>query len=100
MNFALAGSYRFIPNWSAGFEFLNEREYGSLGINQLANSGYFFGPSIHYGAKSFFLTTVFLAQMPWATEHSATVPGGVVNGYVVDNDFERYRLRVKAGFYF
>jgi len=28
------------------------------------------------------------------------LPGSVVDGYVFDNDFEKYRLRVKFGYYF
>ncbi len=41
INFTLAGSYRFAPNLSAGFEFLNEREYAALDFSNLANNGYF-----------------------------------------------------------
>ena len=98
-NFYLGASYRFIPNWSAGLEFLNEMEFNSFNFTQATNSGYFIGPSVHFGGKEFFVTAVFLAQLPWATIHDATVPGAVVNGYDFDNDFEQYRVRVKLGFY-
>ena len=99
VNLDFGASYRFIENWSAGFEFLNEREFNSYDFTQATNNGYFIGPSVHYGGKGFFVTAVFLTQLPWATVNQATVPGAVVNGYDFDNDFEKYRLRVKVGFY-
>jgi hypothetical protein len=100
INFGLAVSYRFIENWSAGFEFLNEREYNSFDFTHLSNSGYYLGPTIHYGGERFFVTATALWQMPWATVHADTVPGSLVNGYVLDNDFEKFRFRLKAGYTF
>lgn len=99
INFNLGVSYRFIPNWSLGFEFINEHEYNSYDFSNLSNSGFYLGPSVHYGGKDFFVTGVFVTQLPWAVTHSATVPGAIVNGYDFDNDFEKYRLRIKFGFY-
>jgi hypothetical protein len=99
-NVGIAASYRFRPNWSAGVEFENEHEYNSYNFSRESNNGYYFGPSIHYGGKRFFITATFLEQLPWASTHSDTVPGAIVGGRVYDNDFEKYRLRVKAGFYF
>lgn len=100
VNVNFAASYRFRQNWSAGFEFLNEREYNSYNFTQWTNSGYYFGPSIHFGGKRFFVTAVFLEQLPWATVHGATIPGAVVGGRDFDNDFEKFRVRIKTGFYF
>ena len=100
VNFSLAASYRFIANWSAGFEFLNEREFDSFTFKNQSNSGYYLGPTLHYGGERFFVTMTALWQMPWATAHSDTVPGALVNGYILDNDFERFRFRLKAGYTF
>jgi hypothetical protein len=100
VNYGLAVSYRFIANWSGGFEFLNEHEYNSFNFKQESNSGYFLGPVIHYGGERFFVTVTALWQMPWASAHSDTVPGALVGGFIGDNDFERFRLRVKAGYTF
>jgi hypothetical protein len=98
VNYYFAASYRFISNLALGFEFLNEQEYiSSYDFDHLANSGYYFGPSLHYADENFFLTAVFLSQLPWAVVHDATVPGAVVDGTVYDNDFEKYRLRLVAG---
>ena len=100
INYALAVSYRFIENWSAGFEFVNEHEYNGFVFNHESNSGYYLGPTLHYGGERFFVTMTALWQMPWASAHSDTVPGALVNGYILDNDFERFRFRLKAGYTF
>jgi hypothetical protein len=101
MNLDYGVSYRFRRNWSVGLELLNEREYDSYTFwrNEI-NDGYFLGPNVHYGGKHFFATATFLEQMPWATEHSATNPGTVVGARVFDNDFEKYRVRIKVGWTF
>ena len=100
VNANIAASYRFAPNWSAGFELINEHEYNSYTFSKESNDGYFFGPVIHYGGKKFFVTATFLEQLPRASEHSDTVPGANVDRRIYDNDFEKYRLRIKAGWYF
>jgi hypothetical protein len=100
VNFGLAASYRFIENWSAGVEFLNEREFNSFSFNHESNSGYFLGPVVHYGGERWFLTATALWQLPWAGAHTDTVPGALVDGYIVDNDFEKFRLRIKIGYTF
>jgi hypothetical protein len=97
---ALAGSYRFRANWSLGCEFLNERTYNSYWFRHETNSAYFLGPSLHFGGKDFYVTATFLEQLPWASAHAETVPGTLVGGRTFDEDFERYRVRLKAGFYF
>jgi hypothetical protein len=98
-NAYLAESFRFRANWSAGFEFLNEREYNSYNFSHATNSGFFLGPSFHYGGKKFFVTATFLEQLPWAGTHADTVPGAISGGRDFDNDFEKYRVRIKVGFY-
>jgi hypothetical protein len=100
INYALAVSYRFVENWSAGFEFVNEHEYNGFVSNHESNSGYYLGPTLHYGGERFFVTATALWQMPWASAHSDTVPGALVNGYILDNDFEKFRFRLKAGYTF
>lgn len=100
VNYSLAMSYRFTSNWWVGAEFVNEQERNSLNFIDMANDAYYLGPNIHYGAKSYFVTFTALAQMPWSKEHVSTTPGVVVDGYNLDVDNERYRLRAKIGFYF
>lgn len=99
-NVDLGGTYRFVRNWSAGLELLNEREFNSYNFTHESNSGYYLGPSVHYGGKHFFATALFLAQMPWASTHVDTVPGAVYGGRIIDNDFEKFRVRLRFGWYF
>ncbi len=100
VNFNFAASYRFTSNWSAGVEFLNEREFNSFNFSKESNSGYYIGPTLHYGGKKFFVTAAFLTQLPLARTHSESVDGAIVDGRTLDNDFEKYRVRIKAGYYF
>lgn len=99
-NFGIGASYRFASKWSGAVELDNEREYNSLNFTKLSNSGYYFGPSIHFAGRHFFATLTYLEQLPWASVHSDTVPGAIVGGRVYDNDFERRRVRLKIGFPF
>lgn len=99
-NIDLGASYRFIRNWSAAFEIFNEREFNSYNFTRESNSGYYLGPTVHYAGRNFFVTANYAQQMPWASRHVDTVPGGIVDGRIVDNDFERHRVRVKFGWYF
>ena len=64
------------------------------------NVAYFVGPNIHYGGKNFFVTATFLVQLPWAKDYANPPPGFIVHGITNADDFEKYRLRLKAGFYF
>lgn len=99
-NLGFAASYRFRPNWSAGFELENEHEYNSYHFTRQTNNATYFGPVIHYGGRRFFVTATLLQQLPWASEQANGEPGAVVGGRSYDVDFEKWRLRVKAGFYF
>jgi len=100
VNYNFGVAYRFVANWSGGAEFLNEHEYNSYNFTHESNNGYFVGPVIHFGGKKFFVTADFVKQLPWAKPHPDTVPGALIGGYVGDNDFEKYRVRIKAAYYF
>ena len=99
-NIDLGATYRFRRNWSLGFELINEREFNSFDFTHESNSGYYLGPTIHYGGKHFFATATFIEQMPWASSHVDTVPGALVDGRLYDNDFEKFRVRLRFGWYF
>ncbi len=103
VNFGVAGSYRFRPNWSAGLELLNEREFAGLNPfdpSTRTNVAYYFGPNLHFGGERFFITGTFLVQLRGAKDYANPAPGFVVNGISNADDFEKYRLRIKAGYYF
>jgi hypothetical protein len=103
VNIGVAASYRFRPNWSVGMEFLNEREWAGLDPFKAAkrtNVAYYFGPNIHYGGEHFFATGTFLVQLHGAKDYANPAPGFIVDGLSNADDFEKYRLRVKVGYYF
>lgn len=99
VNYYFGLSYRFIPNWSVGFEVLHEQEFNNYNFTDQSNGGTYLGPTVHYADEKFFFTLLFLQQMPWAVPHDGddTVPGALVNGVIYDNDFELYRLKFIAG---
>jgi hypothetical protein len=101
INFGVGASYRFAPNWSAGWEFQNEREINSWNIfnhSQWMGNGFYTGPTVHYANKHFFATLTWWQQLPWAKNYMD--PTMIVNGYDDDVDFEHTRVRFKVGWYF
>ena len=103
VNLSLAASYRFAPGWSLGLEFLNEREFSRLVFwngKYATNSGFFLGPTLHYGGENFFFTLTFLEQLPLADDYANPPPGFIVGNRTYADDFEKYRVRLKVGYYF
>ena len=105
VNFGLAGSYRFVPKWSLGAEIQNEREWAGLDpfdADMRINQAWYAGPTIHYGGRMFFATLSALVQLPFGHDYAEkdndldAVIGGINNA----DDFEKYRLRLKVGYYF
>lgn len=54
-------AYKFAPNWSAGVELRNLREYHGFSYADEALTAWYLGPNIHYGAATWWAT---LAAMP------------------------------------
>jgi Family of unknown function (DUF6662) len=103
LNFSFGASYRFMSNWSIGLEFMNEREFSSLNFwdaKFATNSAYYIGPNIHYADKNFFFTLTLLEQLPWASDYTNPPSNVVYQGRNYADDFEKYRVRLKAGWVF
>ncbi len=103
VNFGVAASYRFRPNWSAGLELLNEREFAGLNPfdpSKRTNMAFYVGPNLHFGGEHFFVTGTFLVQLGAAKDYANPAPGFIVDGITNADDFEKYRLRIKVGSYF
>jgi hypothetical protein len=105
VNFGLAGSYRFVPNWSFGAEVQNEREWGGLNpfnAGNRTNQAWYAGPTVHYGGKKGFATLTTLIQLPVAHDYAEKDNSidAVINGLSNADDFENFRVRLKVGFYF
>ena len=103
LNWSVGASYRFASNWSAGLEFTNEREFSELIFWQgkyATNSAYYVGPTVHYGGKNMFFTLTVLDQLPIGQDFANPNPGFIRGGRNYADDFERYRVRLKFGYYF
>ena len=101
VNWSVGASYRFAPSWSLGWEFQNEREFDEWAIfapSHAMGDAYYTGPTIHYGGKRFFITLTAWEQLPFA--HNYSDPSVIVHGRDYDVDFEKYRVRLKLGYYF
>ena len=104
VNYGVAGSYRFRPNWSAGLELQNERELAGFNpflADHRTNYAWYTGPTLHYAARHIFVTGTVLFQLPWARDFANSGPDSVVvHGISNGDDFENLRFRLKAGYYF
>jgi hypothetical protein len=103
INFGIGASYRFAPNWSLGLEFVNEREWAKFDVfdsSMRTNSAYYFGPTIHYADEHIFGTLTFFDQLPWSSDFANPSPGFIKGGRNYADDFERFRVRAKFGYYF
>jgi hypothetical protein len=101
--FGLASSYRFATGWSAGVELQNERGYAAenpFDAAQRTSVAYYLGPTLHYANGHMFATLNYLTQLALASDYAHTNPDFDVDGrnYAAGN--ERFRLRLKFGWYF
>ena len=102
VNWSVGVSYRFAPSWSFGWEFQNEREDNDLGIvavGKWTNDAYYTGPTLHYGGERFFATLTVWEQLPFAKNYCSNCDV-LYQGRDYDVDFEKYRTRLKLGYYF
>ncbi len=103
LNTGLATTFRFARNWSAGLELQNERAFSAItpfGSGSRTSVTYYAGPSIHYAGKHMFVTATYLDQLPFASDFSHTHPDFDVGGRNYGTAAERYRVRLKFGWYF
>jgi hypothetical protein len=103
LNLGLAGSYRFATSLSAGLELQNERAFSAFspfGSGARTNVAYYLGPSIHYANEHLFATITYLSQLPLASDYAHTNADFVVDGRNYSGNAERYRVRVKFGWFF
>ena len=102
LEFTTGVAYRFAPRWHAGVEYRNHRGYGGSSFSK-ANRNYsasFFGPSLHYAEKSWWLTASFLNQLGNAKGYTDQAREDIIGGRFYGEHHERNELRVKVGFSF
>jgi hypothetical protein len=62
------------------------------------NDAYYTGPTLHFGGEHFFATLTAWEQLPFAKDYANV--GVVYHGRDYDVDFEKFRVRLKLGYYF
>jgi len=95
-------AYRFAPRWSLGFEARREAEYGALNF-QRGNLDFSFwsrGPTLHYGAKDWFVTVAYQRQLANARVYNPEIADWLYQGRIYGDEATKNELRVKLGFYF
>lgn len=95
IEFDLGVSYNITSDWSAGFEFDNERSFDGLvvgGASHEQASAFFLGPTIDYAGAPLKVTFGAQAQLPWSTSPSGN-PGTVIGGF--ETRAERFRLALR-----
>jgi hypothetical protein len=103
VNFSTGATYRLVRSWSFGGEFINEREFSRFAFwntESATNNAFYIGPVAHYGGRHFFGTLTFLTQLPWASDYTNPKSNVLFGGRTYADDFEKYRIRIKVGWYF
>ncbi len=90
-------SYRFAPNWFAGVEGRNHREYGDF--QKFEHSVYWVGPAIHYGGERFWATLGYLRQVH-GSPHGIDENGTPVGRNLFLRSHERNEVTLKVGYAF
>lgn len=92
-------TYRFAPNWFAGLEFRNHREFPHMNLGGEEHSAWFAGPNVHYANQSFWATLTVLPQI----FGQPTYLGDDQNGDAIGdrrlhlNEHERLEVRFMVG---
>jgi hypothetical protein len=92
-------SYRFRANWFAGLEFRNHMEYPDMNLGNQEHSAYFFGPTLHYGAETYWWTLTFLPQVTgWPRQLGTGADGQMIeSSYAHLGQHEKYELKFAFG---
>ena len=95
----LGGSYRVARNWSIGVEFRNRREFAQQNFGSQTYSAYFLGPTVHYGAKTWWTT---LAVMPQISGRPLGLGQDASGNPIQDSSrylgkLEKFEVRLKIG---
>lgn len=86
-------SYRFMPNWYLGAEVLYETEYETE-VGQERWS-WFAGPSLHYGARSWWITATWIKQLEGGGEGFDEQEKGL---HLIEKTENEYKLKVGFNF--
>jgi hypothetical protein len=95
-------AYQFAPRWHAGAEYRHHRGYAGRGFSSAKRvyAANFFGPSIHYGARDWWITATFLTQLANAKAYGDDAGEDIIGGRFYGEHHERQELRVRLGLSF
>lgn len=100
--FTFGGTYRVFPNWFAGFEFRNHREFPNMSLSTQEHSAFFLGPNLHFAQKDYWITLTVLPQIAG----NPGVLGDDASGKPIDGgslhlgQHEKLEARLKMGWNF
>jgi len=95
-------AYQFAPRWHAGAEYRHHRGYEGRGFSSAKRvyAANFFGPSVHYGARDWWITATFLTQLANAKAYKDAAREDIIGGRFYGEHHERQELRVRLGLSF
>ncbi len=95
-------AYSFAPRWTAGVEYRKHTGYGGYSFsrdNRLFTAN-FIGPSVHYAARSWWITATWLTQLRNAAGYSDEAREDIIGGRIYGEEHEKNELRIRVGFSF
>lgn len=96
----VGASYRFAPNWAAGLEFRNHREFVGNFYQSPEHSAYFLGPNLHYAQENFWVTLGWRHQLPAVEAFSADQQAVVKHGRIYGDEHAKDEFMLRIGFPF
>jgi hypothetical protein len=92
-------AYQFAPRWHAGLEYRHHRGYAGYGFGDSKReySANFFGPSVHYADRGWWITASFQMQLRNARGYTDEAREDIIGGRFFGEDHERQELRVRVG---
>jgi len=95
-------AYAFLPRWRAGLEYRRHTGYegSSFARGQRQYTASFLGPSVHFAARSWWVTATYLAQLANARAYNDAARDDLVGGRFYGEHHERSELRLRFGMSF
>jgi len=97
--YLLGASYRFVPHWSAGVEFINRRLFEDQDFAKQGASAFYLGPALHYADQHWWASFTILPQI---AGHPQTLGVDATGNPVSDSfrhlgEYEKMEIRLKFG---
>lgn len=95
-------AYSFAPRWNAGVEYRKHTGFSgsSFSGDNRRYTANFFGPSVHYAGRSWWITGTWLTQLRNAAGYSDDAREDIIGGRMYGEEHERNELRMRLGLSF